>query len=147
MSGSIIAGSTLCVLGKFEPRRMLERIDAIKANVFVGVPTMFVYLNREAGPGEGQSLERAITGGAPMPLEVMREFEQKFQAQVIELYGLTECAGVVTYNPMYYTAKPGSVGLAIPPLQVKIVDAEGGSGELDAGQIGALCVRGPVVMK
>lgn len=147
LSGSIIAGSTLCVLGKFDPRRMLERIDAIKANMFVGVPTMFVSLNREARPGEGQSLERVITAGAPMPLEVMREVEQKFRAQVIELYGLTETAGVVTCNPMYYPAKPGSVGLPIPPVRVKIVDAEGPSREVGVGQIGELCVRGPVVMK
>lgn len=147
LNGSIIAGSTLCVLGRFDPRRLLEKTDLIEANVFVGVPTMFVYVNREARPGEGRSLERAITAGAPMPLEVMREFEAKFQAQVIELYGLTETAGAVTAAPMYYPAKPGSVGLAIPPVQVKIVDAEGRGGDVAAGRIGELCIRGPVVMK
>lgn len=145
LSGSLIAGSTVCVLEKFDPRRMLERIDEVKANVFVGVPTMFVYLNREARPGEGRSLERAITGAAPMPLEVMREFEQRFGARVIELYGLTEAASVVTGNPRYYPAKPGSVGLALPPLQMKVVDPQGQ--EVRTGHIGELCIRGPVVMK
>lgn len=147
LHASVIAGATLCVLSRFEARSMIQKIDALRANIFVGVPTMFVYLNRAVQPGEGQSLERAITGGAPMPLEVMREFEQKFNARVIELYGLTEGAGIITCNPVYYPAKPGSVGLGLPPVQLKLVDPETGEKEVPVGQIGELCARGPVVMK
>ena len=146
LHASVIAGSTLCVLSRFEARSMIQKIDALRANVFVGVPTMFVYLNRAVQPGEGQSLGRAITGGAPMALEVMREFEQKFNARVIELYGLTEGAGIITCNPFYYPAKPGSVGLELPPVQLKLVDPETGEKEVTVGQIGELCARGPVVM-
>jgi long-chain acyl-CoA synthetase len=143
----MLAGATLCVLSRFEARTLLDKIDQVQANVFVGVPTMFVYLNRAVQPGEGQSLERAVTGGAPMPLEVMREFEQKFNARMLELYGLTEVAGAITCNPFYYPARPRSVGLVLPPVELKLVDPETGEGEVPVGQIGELCARGPVVMK
>jgi long-chain acyl-CoA synthetase len=147
LQAAMLAGATLCVLSRFEARTLLDKIDQVQANVFVGVPTMFVYLNRAVQPGEGQSLERAVTGGAPMPLEVMREFEQKFNARMLELYGLTEVAGAITCNPFYYPARPRSVGLVLPPVELKLVDPETGEGEVPVGQIGELCARGPVVMK
>lgn len=148
LHASVIAGSTLCVLSRFDARQMIEKIDEIQANVLVGVPTMFVRLNQAVqSPGEGQSIERAFTAGASMPVEVMREFERKFNARMIELYGLTEVAGIITANPCHYPAKQGSIGLPLPPVQVKLVDPETGKEDVPAGRIGELIARGPVVMK
>ena len=90
-------------------------------------------------------LQIAISGGAPLPPEVWREFEQAFDAKLVEGYGLTEASPVVAVNPPMGLRKPGSVGQPLPGVRVRIVDE--GRREVARGEVGELLVRGDNVMK
>src|SRR6185369_13926490 len=85
-----------------------------------------------------------ISGAAPLPEQVLKDFEAKFHIPLIEGYGLSEASPVVTKNPLDRTRKPGSVGLPIPNVEVSIQDGDGRL--LGPSEIGELCVRGGNVM-
>jgi long-chain acyl-CoA synthetase len=91
------------------------------------------------------SIRACISGAAPLPIEVAQRFEQLTGGQLREGYGLTEAAPVTHCNPLYGTAKVGSIGLPFPDVDAKIVDLDDGH-ELPAGERGELLVRGPQVM-
>jgi long-chain acyl-CoA synthetase len=86
-----------------------------------------------------------ISGAAPLPAQVLKDFEAKFHIPLIEGYGLSEASPVVTKNPLDGTRKPGSIGLPIPNVEVSIQDDAGS--ELGTNQIGELCVRGGNIMQ
>jgi long-chain acyl-CoA synthetase len=89
-------------------------------------------------------LRICVSGAAPLPAQVLKEFEAKFHIPLIEGYGLSEASPVVTKNPLDHTRKAGSIGLPIPDVEVSIQD-DGGR-ELGTNEIGELCVRGGNVM-
>ncbi len=90
-------------------------------------------------------LRLCVSGAAPLPVQVLREFEEKFHIPLIEGYGLSEASPVVTKNPLDGTRKPGSIGLPIAHVEVSIQDESGRL--LGPGEIGELCVRGGNVMR
>ena len=93
------------------------------------------------------SIEAFLSGSAPLPVEVMRRFEELTGGgKVMEGYGLTEAAPVTHSNPREGTRKPGSVGIPMPDVDCKIVDLENGTREVDQGESGELCIRGPNLM-
>lgn len=85
-----------------------------------------------------------ISGAAPLPMQVLKDFEDKFKIPLIEGYGLSEASPVVTKNPLRGVRKPGSIGLPIPHVEVSIQDDAGR--ELGADATGEVCVRGGNVM-
>jgi long-chain acyl-CoA synthetase len=91
------------------------------------------------------SLRCCVAGGAALPVEVLKRFEAKFGVRVYEGDGPTECSPVTCVNPVGGLAKPGTVGLPIPGVEMRIVDDAGN--ELPDGQVGEIAVRGPNVMK
>ena len=91
------------------------------------------------------NLRISVSGGAPLPPEIWREFEQAFNTKLIEGYGLTEASPVVAVNPPFGRRKAGSVGLPLPGVDVRIVDTEGR--QVQRGEVGELLVRGENVMK
>jgi long-chain acyl-CoA synthetase len=93
------------------------------------------------------SLRVCISGGAPMPLEVKRRFEEKTGARLVEGYGLTESAGVVSTNPYEGLNKPGTIGQPIAGTRVALVDKEDPSKPPAEGEPGEIVVSGPQVMK
>jgi long-chain acyl-CoA synthetase len=86
----------------------------------------------------------AVSGAAGLPQGVQRDFESKFGVPLLEGYGLTETSPVATLNPLHGSRKPGTVGLAIPGVQIKILDDE--ERPLAAGEIGEICIKGENVM-
>jgi long-chain acyl-CoA synthetase len=82
-----------------------------------------------------------LSGGASLPVEVLKQWEEKFKATVIEVYGLTESTGLVTANPVYGNRKPGSIGMSVSGVAAKVVDKNGN--ELPAREIGELIFKGP----
>jgi long-chain acyl-CoA synthetase len=86
-----------------------------------------------------------VSGGAPMPLDVLRRFEQTFGVRILEGYGLSETAPVVCFNQLLRPTKPGTVGLPIFGVDVQCVDETGRP--VAAGERGEVVVRGPNVMK
>ncbi|MGD0272684.1 MAG: long-chain fatty acid--CoA ligase [Gaiellaceae bacterium] len=89
-------------------------------------------------------LDMAISGAAPLPAAVQIKFEKTFGTALLEGYGLTEAAPAVSVNPRYGTHKPGTVGLPLPGIDIKIVDDD--ERELESPEIGEVCVRGDNIM-
>src|SRR5699024_1926603 len=131
------------------PKAIFTIANQNKATVFAGVPTMFNYLLQsdldESFKKESFSHIRFhLSGGASIPLTVMEEYEKLFNTPILEGYGLTEAAPV-TFNRLYGNRRKGSIGQAVPQMQLKIIDETGG--EVSYGEKGHLLVKGPVVMK
>jgi len=102
---------------------------------------------RDLGHYNLRSLKGAISGAAPLPLEVQQQFEALTGARVIEGYGLTEASPVTHSVPLGSQHAPGSIGIPLPSTDATIFDAETGTRELAQGEVGELAVRGPQVMQ
>jgi acyl-CoA synthetase (AMP-forming)/AMP-acid ligase II len=146
---SILAvGASEYIMEKFSPGEALKLLEGGEFTVFPGVPTMFHYL-LEVAKGNTQAklarLRLAISAGAIMPATLNREFEARFGVTLLDGYGITETATMVTMNWPSGGRVLGSCGLPIPGLAVRIVDAASGR-DVPAGTEGELIVRGPNVM-
>ena len=86
-----------------------------------------------------------LCGGAPLPVEIMKKFEEVSGAQIIEGYGLSETSNILTANPPA-RRKPGSVGVPWPDVDIRIVDLETGTREMPAGEPGEIIAKGPQIM-
>lgn len=141
-----VAGATAILLPGFEPLSVLEVIASEKPTIFPGVPSMFALLVRlkSADIPDMSSLRLCISGGAPLPVEIIEPFEARFGVPLIEGYGPTEASPVVSVNRSVETRKIGSVGPPLPGVEVEIRDDAGMP--LPTGEIGEVCVRGPNVM-
>jgi long-chain acyl-CoA synthetase len=150
MAGVIIPllhGASLVPLPKFDPALTAQMIDTTDATIFLGVPSMYNLLLRlpEKYTPAIQKLRFCVSGGAAMPAEIMKQFEERFGVLIYEGDGPTECAPVTCFNPIEGLRKPMSVGLPIPGVEMKIMDEDGK--EVPTGDPGEICVRGPNVMK
>lgn len=124
-----------------------------RVTLFVGIPTVFNLLAKKPLPKIFNyisfkyisAIEVFISGSAPLPTPVIGEIERKFGSPMCEGYGLSEASPVVSVNPRFGIRKPGSIGLPIPGVQVKIVDPD--MNELPVGEIGELAVKGENVMQ
>ena len=124
-------------------RNALQEVFQKQATLLPGIPQL--YRSMVQAPIQGPlPLRLCVSGSAPLPAQVLQEFEAKFHIPLIEGYGLSEASPVVTKNPLDSTRKPGSIGLPIPNVEVSIQDDSGA--ELGPDQIGELCVRGGNVM-
>jgi long-chain acyl-CoA synthetase len=143
-----IAGDSI-MLPRFEIEEVLETIKREQPTTFPGVPTMYVALTNhpkaeEYGMG---SIQVCNSGSAPMPVELLREFERKSGAKILEGYGLTEASPTTHCNPAFAKRKPGSVGIGVPSTEYKVMDLGDGTKEVESGELGELVVKGPQVMK
>jgi long-chain acyl-CoA synthetase len=140
-------GCAIIPLAKFEPVAVAEAIRDYKATVLPLVPSMFNVLLRLPAESIGHfaPLRFCISGGAAMPLEIMRQFSERFGKVIYEGDGPTECSPVTCVNPIGGEIRPGSVGFPVPRVQMRILDDAGN--DLPCGTIGEICVRGPSVMK
>ncbi len=131
----IIAGGSMVLMPKFSPVEFLETLASSGATAFSGVPTVYAILNNMPGleKYDLSALRFCICGAAPMPVEVFETFEKKFNAVIMEGYGLTEGTCASSVNPLD-TRKIGSIGLPLEGQEMKIVDGE-------------ICVKGPNVMQ
>ena len=129
---------------------VLKAVQKYKATVMPAVPTIFVAFTNHPKLDEYDltSLMGCFSGGAPLPPEVCRQFEEKTGAVIFEGYGLSETSPVVSSNPTNMeNRKIGSIGFPIPGTDIKIVDLETGLKELPQGEDGEIATCGPQVMK
>ncbi len=149
MITSVMAGSTVIILPRFELQAALNVIRKYQPTIFHGVPTMYVAFNNAPNVGRYgfKSLRVCMSGGASLPLEVQQKFELLSGGRLIEGYGLTEASPVTHVNPPQGLIKHGSIGLPIPGTDARIVDLETGTRELPLGEAGELILRGPQIMK
>ena len=147
MNASIYAGNTLVTVQHFEPEATLKAIQNTGVTIFTGVPTMYQYLLRhpDAEGYDMSSLRIGVSGGAPMPVEVLKEFEEKFGVVILEGYGLSETSPTACFNRSARERRVGSIGLPIWGTEAKVVGEDGG--EAPQGERGELALRGHHVMK
>jgi long-chain acyl-CoA synthetase len=139
-------GATVAVEPRFVPEAILRAIARHRVTVFAGVPSMYAVLAATPRPALDFSAWRlCISGGAPLPVAVADAFEAKYGLPIYEGYGPTECAPVLTVNPPFGARKLGSVGPAIPQVELRVVDDRGTP--LRPGEVGEIVARGPNVMQ
>ena len=147
MNATLMAGGTLTLVPKFDPGEALATMARDGVTHFYGVPTMFGALlhHPERASFDTAALRTCVTGGASMPVEVLRGFEQAFGAVVLEGYGLSETSPVASSNHPGQGRKAGSIGTPIEGVEMKVVDEHGE--EVAQGEIGEIVIRGHNVMK
>jgi long-chain acyl-CoA synthetase len=147
MNAAIYGGATITLLPRFDPGRALEIIARDRCTVFEGVPTMYGALLNHPGREDYDvsCLRVCASGGASMPVEVLRGFEDAFGCKVLEGYGLSETSPVASFNHPDRERKPGSIGTPIAGVEMKVVDDDGQ--EVPTGEIGEILIKGHNVMK
>ncbi len=142
-------GTMQILVPKFDINLVLDYFRKYKPSFFPGVPTLYIALlnHPDAKTCGLDEVKTFNSGSAPLPLEVIEQFELMSGATIAEGYGLTEASPTTHSTPMLAKRKPGSVGLPVPSTEVKIVDIETGLIEVPLGEEGELCIRGPQVMK
>jgi long-chain acyl-CoA synthetase len=147
LNATIAAGGTLTLIPRFDPGKALEIIERDKVNLFEGVPTMYSAMlhcdDRESF--DTATLELCVSGGSAMPVELMRGFEDAFGCKILEGYGLSESSPVASFNRPDRERKPGSIGIPIEGVEMKVVDDDGN--DVAQGEVGEIVIRGHNVMK
>jgi long-chain acyl-CoA synthetase len=147
MNASLKVGACLTLVPKFDPGEALATMQRDRVTHFYGVPTMFGALlhHPERESYDTSSLRTCITGGASMPVEVLRGFEEAFGAIVLEGYGLSETSPVSSSNHPDKERKPGSIGTPIEGVEMQVVDEN--DEPVAQGEVGEIVIRGHNIMK
>jgi long-chain acyl-CoA synthetase len=148
MNGTFMVGATLVMMERFDPAVTLAEIQRRRATVFDGVPTMYAMMLADPSlPGADLSSLRVCTvGGQTMPAAKMGEWEERSGAPLLEIWGMTELAGVGTSNCTYMPNVHGSIGFALPSANARIAAIDDPGVTLPDGEPGELMIRGPLVM-
>lgn len=148
MNMSVHMAMEIIALPRFDLDQTLKLIDKTKPTIFPAVPAIFNGINnhKKLSKFDLSSLKFCISGGAPLPVEVKKKFEEQTGSVVVEGYGLTESSPVLCCNPRVGENKAGSIGMPFPNTVVEILDPESGD-PVPMGERGELCARGPQVMK
>jgi long-chain acyl-CoA synthetase len=147
MNTTLAAGGSLTLRERFEARTMLELIRDEKLTAVGAVPTMWVAMLQEAHafePRDFEHLRFGTSGGASLPVEVLRAYREHLGCTLLEGYGLSETTGVATFNAIDSAQKPGTVGRPLPGAEVQIRKL---GTVLGAGEVGEVFVKGATVMK
>lgn len=134
---------------QFNADLILYLVQQYKPALFPGVPTAFIALmNHPDVEDYGlDSIDVCISGAAPLPVEVIEQFERKTGSSILEGYGLSEASPITHSNPLLGVRKPGSIGMPYPGTDCRIVDPDTGEREMPVGEEGELIIKGPQVMK
>jgi long-chain acyl-CoA synthetase len=147
-NGAMMYGLTLALHSRFEAAEVLGSIQSHRATMFEGVPTMYMYMlaHPDLERFDLSTLSRCTVGGQTMPMAKMQEVEQRFRCPLIELWGMTEIAGVGATFPSYGRHTLGSIGIALPYCEAKIASVDDATVSMPAGEVGELMIKGPIVM-
>jgi long-chain acyl-CoA synthetase len=142
----------MVLMARFDPDAALGLMEKHAVTMFAGVPTMYIGLlnvpdaeSRHDLKKIASTLRIGISGGAAIPVEVIRQFEARFEVPILEGYGLSETSPVATFSHLEFPRIPGSVGQPLGGTDVRIVDADGKP--LPDGEVGEVVIRGHNVMK
>ena len=147
LNAAVAAAGTLTLLPRFDPVKALEIIKRDAVTIFEGVPTMYAAMlhHPEVDPAMAASLRVCVSGGASMPVEILRGFEERFGCIILEGYGLSETSPVASFNHPDKVRKPGSIGTPVEGVEMRLVDDAGQT--VPDGEIGEIAIRGHNVMK
>lgn len=146
MNCTFYSRGMMTLVPRFEPDKVLEIMERDHVTNFAGVPTMYMALlhHPDRETRDVSSLDICVSGGAPIPVEVLHGFDAAFDTKILEGFGLSETTGMSTFNLPSRERKPGSVGLPVGGTEVKLVDDDGK--EVPQGERGEIVIRGPFVM-
>ena len=149
MTGCFFYGAKLALIRRFEETAVLEAIQEHRATMFEGVPTAYMMLlaHPDLEKYDLSSLTRCTVGGQTMPIAKGQEVEKKFGCPLLDLWGMTELAGLGTTHAWYAENRLGSIGVALPYVSVKIADTADAKKTMAPGDVGELMVKGPIVMQ
>jgi long-chain acyl-CoA synthetase len=145
LNAGIANQGMISMIPRFDPDKALEIIERDGITIFQGVPTMYNAMLASESEADTSTLRLCMSGGAAMPEEVMRKFEEKFDCKILEGYGLSETSPVASFNHPDKERKPGSIGTPIDGVEMKVVDDDGN--EVDQGEVGEIVIKGHNVMK
>lgn len=150
MDTGVLVGATSVLLPRFDAATALRLMQQHRVTFFAGVPSMYWGLLHAAAEGVdlaavSGALRLAVSGGSALPLQVLRDFEARFDVPILEGYGLSETSPVASFNQLERERKPGSVGTPVWGVEMRIVD--GDDRPLPAGEAGEIVIRGHNVMK
>jgi long-chain acyl-CoA synthetase len=145
---SIYTACAVIIVPRFNAEELIKTIKKKRPSFFPGVPAIYIAImaHPKVDSFDLTSIRFCVTGASAMPVDVLRRFEKKTGSKIIEGYGLSEASPVTHVNPIEGTRKFGSVGLALPDTDCRIVDPQTGSLDMPVGEVGELIVRGPQVM-
>ncbi|MFY9287083.1 MAG: long-chain fatty acid--CoA ligase [Alphaproteobacteria bacterium] len=148
MNFAIAIGGSIIMLPRFDLVQVVKTIHKKRPTLFPAVPTIYTAINHytKLAKYNLRSIKYCISGGAPLPVEVKRDFERLTGCILVEGYGLSETSPVTHCNPVEGENKAGSIGLPAPGTIVEIVSLEDGKTLMPQGERGEICIRGPQVM-
>ena len=144
-NATIALGGTFTLLPRFAPEDAAALIARDRVTLFAGVPTMYFALLHHEGDVDFSTVRICMSGGAPMPVEVMKSFEEKFSVEILEGYGLSETSPVASFNMPGKPRRPGSIGYPVWGVELAILDEN--DAPLPDGERGEICIRGHNIMK
>ena len=147
MNCAVANGAMVTMLPRFDPEKALEILGRDGVTIFQGVPTMYNALLHANGADDADTstLEMCMSGGAAIPVELIRGFEEKFSCIILEGYGLSESSPVASFNHPDRERKAGSIGTPIDGVEMQVWDDQGN--ELPQGEVGEIVIRGHNIMK
>jgi long-chain acyl-CoA synthetase len=147
LNAAITNGALLTLIPRFDPAKALDVVARDGVTVFEGVPTMYAAMLglADSHPVDVSSLRVCISGGAALPVEVLRGFETAFRCLVLEGYGLSETSPVASFNHPDRERKPGSIGTPIDGVRMRVVDVDGA--DVAPGEVGEILISGHNIMK
>ena len=147
MNTAISNGAMLTLIPRFTPAKALEVIQRDRVTVFEGVPTMYAAMLGvpDRDKYDVSTLRCCVSGGAALPVEVLRSFEEVFACIILEGYGLSESSPVAAFNHPNAERRPGSIGTPIEGVRMRLVDDH--RRPVAAGEIGEIQIAGHNVMK
>ncbi len=145
---TIYFGCNVSLIPQYNPMELLRNISEVGATVLIAIPSMYIHLLQLARSRQvsiPKSLRACVSGGAPLPVEVIKDFEEVFKTRITEGYGITETTSCVCLNKSEEGYKPGSIGSPAPGVEMKVFDEE--NRELKRGEVGEIVIRGGVITK
>ncbi|GCE36757.1 Long-chain-fatty-acid--CoA ligase [Rhodococcus wratislaviensis] len=148
INSTFLAGGTVVLMERFDAAQALHLIAAEDATMFEGVPAMYSMIMADPSfdTAELSSLRTSTIGGQTFSPSLAERWQARVTGPVLELWGMTEIAGLGATHSVYAPPVPGSIGVSLPGIETKIAPIDGSVGEVPVGTPGELMVRGPLVM-
>jgi long-chain acyl-CoA synthetase len=148
INSTFLVGGTVVLLERFDPTVTLRKIAEHQATMFEGVPAMYAMMlaDPSLATTDLSSLQRCTVGGQAVPPALLERWEKASRAPLIELWGMTELSGLGLTHTLHIPRVPGSAGISLPGVAVRIAELEDGTRDAPVGTPGELMVRGSIVM-
>jgi long-chain acyl-CoA synthetase len=145
----LLVGGIVVLLERFDPAEVLAAIERHRATMFEGVPAMYSMIEAtpEWASADLSSLRIATVGGQTIATSVIDEWERASGAPLLELWGMTEISGLGSTHPAYSPNVPGSIGVSLPGVGLRVGRLDDPTAEANPDEPGELQVRGPIVMR